>query len=109
MQGFGGVRMKGRITKQLGCKCCTLINKVKTTSYSEENWKNLDDNNDSTDDHKWIVNWFKKNVGINVKILAQHPFELDVIFDAKTDKWMGYVSDFCFIHDSMDCNVCRNV
>lgn len=106
MQGYGGVRMKGKLTKPLGCLCCTAINKVKITNYKKTNWKLLDDQNDSTQDHVWIVNWFKKNRGVDIEIQAQHPFELDVIFDVKTGKWLGYVSEFCFIHDDMNCEVC---
>lgn len=61
--------------------------------------------NDSTNDHPYIVNYFIKQ-GINIEIQAQHPCSLDVIFDIKTGKWLGYVSDFCFIHNDMYCEIC---
>lgn len=61
--------------------------------------------NDSTKDHPNIIEYFDKQ-GIQIEIMAQHPLELDVIFDKVTDKWLGYVSDFCFNHNTMYCEKC---
>lgn len=106
MQGYGQVNMRGKISKRLSCKCCTAINKVKIEKYKNINWKLLDDNNDSTNDHPHIVKHFEKQ-GINIFIQAWHPFNLDVIFDVKTEKWLGYVDDYCLIHDEMYCMKCH--
>lgn len=75
---------------------------------SKEELYNENFENDSTQEHLWVVNWFKKTKGIDIEIQAQHPCSLDVIFDIKTGKWLGYVSEFCFIHDDMNCEVCFN-
>lgn len=35
MRGYGQVRMKGKLTKGLNCKCCTAFNHVKLKKYSK--------------------------------------------------------------------------
>ena len=35
MQGYGQVNMKGKLTRRLGCKCCTAFNFTKLNKYSK--------------------------------------------------------------------------
>ena len=35
MQGYGQVNMKGKLTRRLGCKCCTAFNFTKLSKYSK--------------------------------------------------------------------------
>ena len=41
-----------------------------------------------------------------IEIVAEHPCNLDVIFDKVSGKWLGYVEDFCLIHEEMYCEKC---
>lgn len=59
----------------------------------------------STHDHPNVVKYFEKK-GVVIEIVAEHPFNLDVIFDKVSGKWLGYVDDFCLIHEKMYCEKC---
>ena len=59
----------------------------------------------STDDYPNVVKYFEKK-GITIEIVAEHPCNLDVIFDKVSGKWLGYVDDFCLLHEEMYCEKC---
>ena len=59
----------------------------------------------STHDYPNVVKYFEKK-GVVIEIVAEHPCNLDVIFDKVSGEWLGYVDDFCLIHEEMYCEKC---
>ena len=59
----------------------------------------------STNDYPNVVKYFEKK-GITIEMIAEHPCNLDVIFDKVSRKWLGYVDDFCLLHEEMYCEKC---
>ena len=108
MMNWGSVKMKGKTTKKLGCLCCVAFNGVVKSKNSKVNiYREIEHGSSeySTNDYPNVVNYFEKK-GVVIEIIAEHPCNLDVIFDKVSGKWLGYVDDFCLLHEGMYCEKC---
>lgn len=72
---------------------------------SKENLLKENTSEYSTNDYPNVLSYFERK-GVLIDIVAEHPCNLDVIFDRISGKWLGYVGDFCLIHEEMFCEKC---
>lgn len=93
MQGRGQFNMKGKLVRDLDCKCCTLFNFKKLDLYNDKLTHKKEANEYMMDNgsHLYppLVSLFKNEI---LEISVDHPVGEDVIF--LNGKFYGYVSDW---------------
>lgn len=94
MQGLGSVDMKGKLSKRMGCGCCTFYNFKKLNVLNDKLSYKLEANNcmgevNGIHEYPSLQKLFK---GHEVHITLDHPCGEDVVY--VDGKFQGYADDW---------------